>query len=473
MIEEKLEQARIRNAKRRMQVGIGLFITILLCGLLLFGLSSFNFSAKSNVPDSPSEIELLPENDREKIREEFKEILQHYENEIEPRLQLANVAAWSRDASFEINEHKKSVMLDFSNGEYLVAKEDLLLLTGKALEVLEEAEQIFENNLQKATSFLSEDLYDEAKLHIEKALTVDSQSPEALEVQQKIEKLPFLLPLLKGAKVARVENDLEKEYHFLQQILKIAPEREEVSERMEVLAELIKAQKFDMHIASGFAAIERGKAKEARSHYKEAKEVDSDRAELPVLLGQLLALEKSIRVTLAIKSAEQAVRRDDWQQVKLHFTKAAKDAPGNKTVTEGLRRADFVLGLLARFKQYSNNPYRLSHVDIRKEAEQTLAQAKVASAYSFAIKSQTDQLTKLIAKINRVIPVTVVSDNKTYVSVRGVGKVGVVSQKTVQLKPGKYTFEGARSGYKSKLVQAFIPYDQSDFNVRVICDESI
>ena len=240
-----------------------------------------------------------------------------------------------------------------------------------------------------------------------------------------------------------------------------------------MLTKLIKAQKFDMHIASGFAAIEKSKAKKARSHYKEAKVVDSERAELPVLLGQLLALEKSIRVKLAIKRAEEAIRRDDWQQVKVNFAKAAKDAPGNMTVAEGQRRADFVLGLLARFNQYFENPYRLSHVDVRKEAEQTLAQAKSASAYSFRVKRQAGQLTELIAKINRVIPVTVVSDNKTYVSVRRIGKVGVVSQRTVQLKPGKYTFEGARSGYKSKLVQAFIPYDQSDFNVRVICDEPI
>lgn len=473
MIEEKLEQARLRSAKRRMQVGIGLFVAILLCGLLLFGLSSFNFSEKNKVPDITSEKELLAESDREEIRGEFKEILQHYENEIEPRLQLANVEAWNRDASFEINELKKSVMLDFSSGEYLVAKDNLQLLTGKALEVLEEAGQIYRENLQKATSFLAEDLYDEAKLHIEKALTVDSQSPEALVAQLKIEKLPFLLPLLNGAKVARAENDLEKEYDFLRQVLEIAPEREEVSQRMQVLAELIKAQKFDTHIALGFAAIEKAKAKEARSQYKEAKDVDPERAELSVLLGQLLALEKSIRVKLAIKRAEQAIRRDDWQQVKVNFAKAAKDAPGNKTVAEGQRRADFVLGLLARFNQYSKNPYRLSNVDVRKEAQQTLAQAKSASAYSFTIKRQAEQLAELIAKVNRVIPVTVVSDNKTYVSVRGVGKVGVVSQKTVQLKPGKYTFEGARSGYKSKLVQAFIPYDQSDFNVRVICDEPI
>jgi hypothetical protein len=69
--------------------------------------------------------------------------------------------------------------------------------------------------------------------------------------------------------------------------------------------------------------------------------------------------------------------------------------------------------------------------------------------------------------------VTVISDNQTFVSVRTVGKVGVVSQKVIQLNPGQYTFEGAREGFKSKLVQAFIPYDRDHFSVHVICDEPI
>jgi len=473
VIEEKLEQARLRSAKRRMQIGVGLLATIILCGLLVFGLSSYDFSEKNKVPAVVPEQEILSENDREKIRNEFKDKLQQYENELEPPLQLVNVEIWKRDLFFEITELKKSMMLAFSNGDYPVALDSLQLLTDKTVEILVEAEQEYKENLKKAASFLAEDLYDEAHLHIEKALLVNPQSPEALEVQQKIEKLPYILPLLNGAQVARAENDLEKEYTFLQQILEIAPERDAVRERMLALAELIKAQKFDANISSGFAAVKKGQAKEARLHYLEAKKIDPNRSELSVLVNQLLTLEKKLRAQQAIKQAEQAVRRDDWQQVKIYFAKAAKDAPDNKTVTEGLKRADHVLGILARLSQYINDPYRLRYAEVRKEAEHILVQAKSASGYSFSIKRQSEQLAELIVKVNRLIPVAVISDNKTYVSVRSVGKVGVISQKNIQLKPGNYTFEGARKGFKSKLVQVFIPYDQSDFKVRVICDEPI
>ena len=473
VIEEKLEKARLHSAKRRMQRAIALFATIGICGLLLFGLSFYDFSAKKDMPMVVADKVELSENDREKIRGEFKETLQQYENELEPRLQMANVELWNREGFFEIGELKKKMMLDFSSGEYQKALDNIHVLQNRTAKILEEAEHIFRENLAKATSFIAEDLYEEAKLHIEKSLLVAPQSPEALELQKEIEKLPLIAPLLNGAKVARAENDFQKEYGLLQQILQIAPERESVAERVPVLSELIKNQKFAEHISLGFASIEKRQAKDARYHYQEAKKVDPERAELAVLLTQVLALEKSFRVKSAVKQAEQAVRRDDWQQAKENFAKAAKDAPESKTVVEGLRRAEQVLGLQAQFNQYLNNPYRLADTDVRNGAERTLQQAEAADSYSFTIKRQAEQLRELITQLNRLIPVTVISDNKTFVLVRGVGKVGVISQKLIQLKPGKYTFEGVRDGFKSKLVQTFISYDQDNFTVQVICNEPI
>ena len=501
MLEDKLEEARLHSVKRRKQITIGLFATICLCGLVVIGLSYFDFSTNKNVQVVTSNEEKQSENvqvvasneekqseneqvgvfneekqsglNRTKIRGQYIEILQQYQNDLEPRLQTVDVEHWNRDTFLEISELKEKAMSHFSDGEYSEALENLQVLNTRTVEILDEAEQNFKENLEKAASFWAEDLYDEAKLHIEKALMVAPQSPEALKIQQKIEKLPSLLPLLDEVKVARLENDLQKEYAVLQQVLQDSPERDGVTQRLEELAQLIQSQKFDAHISAGFADIEDRKVQEARYNYQEAEKVDPGRPELALLLDQLLALEKSLRVQRAIKQAEQAVRQDDWQQAKSNFAKAAKDAPENKTVAEGLKRADLVLGLQDRFRQYFENPYRLSNENVLSEAENTLMQADIASGYSFGIKRQAEQLRELITKLNRLISVTIISDGKTYVLVRRVGKVGVVSQKDIQLKPGNYTFEGARDGFKSKLVQAFIPYDQDNFSVRVICDEPI
>jgi tetratricopeptide (TPR) repeat protein len=472
VIEDKLKQARLRTAKGRMQLGIGLFVTICLCALLVAGLSFFDFSPKK-LPVAELPKQKPAETDTEKIRGELIERLKEYEKELEPRLEAANLQGWNLEGLVEITALKKELMATFGNGEYGLAMDHLLLLENLTLEMVQQSDQIFEENLEKAASLLAEDLYEGATRHIEKALSVHPQSPAALALAREIEKLPQTLVFLNGARAARAENNLEKEYDFLGQVLGVAPEREEVKARMGVLAGRIQSRNFDRHISSSFAGIENRQAKKARTHYREAKKIDPQRPELLTLNAQLLDLEKSFRVEQAVSLAEQAIRQDDWPKVKLYFARAAKDAPENKTVAEGLQRADHFIELLASLDRYLKNPYRLSNPDVRKRAKKRLVQAEAASGYSFAIGTQARQLSELMTRVNRLVPVTVISDNKTYVLVRSVGKVGVVFQKNIQLKPGNYTFEGARKGFKSKLVQALIPYDQDSFRVRVICDELI
>ena len=473
MLEKRLEEARLRSTKLRKQITIGFLITIAVCSLILVSLSYFIFSTPKDVSVTVS-IKMKPaEADIEKVRNEFKEILQQYKNELEPRLQAANIKRWNQNAWFEINEQEKKAMLNFSNGDYPNALNNIQSLKAKSLAILEESEQIFKENMEKSALFLAEDHYDGAKLHVEKALVVAPQSPEALALQQDINKLQHILPLLSEAKAARAEHDLQKEYNLLQQVLQFSSGRTEVTERLNLLGQLIKNKKFDAHISLGFAEIENKQIKKARRHYQEAKKVDPKRKELEVLLGQLLAQEKAVRIQQALKQAEQAIRQDNWQRAKVNFAKVIKDMPGNETAIEGLKRANEILGLQSSLSQYINNPYRLSHSNVLSGAKKTLTQAQHASGYSFGIKRQTEQLRKLIATFNRLIPVTIMSDNKTYVLVRGIGKVGVISQKIIQLKPGNYTFEGTRNGFKSKLLQVLIPHDQNNYSVRIICDEPI
>ncbi len=473
MLEKRLEEARLRSTKLRKQITIGFLITISVCSLILVSLSYFIFSTPKDVSVTVS-IKMKPAKaDIEKVRNEFKEILQQYKNELEPRLQAANIKRWNQNAWFEINEQEKKAMLNFSNGDYPNALNNIQLLKAKSLAILEESEQIFKENMEKSALFLAEDHYDGAKLHVEKAMVVAPQSPEALALQQDIKKLQHILPLLSEAKAARAEHDLQKEYNLLQQVLQFSSGRTEVTERLNLLGQLIKNKKFDAHISLGFAEIENKQIKKARRHYQEAKKVDPKRKELKVLLGQLLAQEKTVRIQQALKQAEQAIRQDNWQQAKVNFAKVIKDMPGNETAIEGLKRANEILGLQSSLSQYINNPYRLTHSNVLSGAKKTLTQAQHASGYSFGIKRQTEQLRKLIATFNRLIPVTIMSDNKTYVLVRGIGKVGVISQKIIQLKPGNYTFEGTRNGFKSKLLQVLIPHDQNNYSVRIICDEPI
>jgi len=473
VLEKKLREARQHRSKLIRQVLIGFLVVIVACSLILLSLPYFAFTPPKNTTVSVSKIEKISESDTAIIREEFKELFQKYKSELKPRLYEANLKDWNQKALLELNEQEEHMMLYFSNGDYFSALAGIKSLTTKAIEVIDESDKIFRDNIEKATSLFSDDLYREAKLYIEKALVVAPQSTKAQVLQQDIEKLQQILPLLNKANTARAENNLLNESNFLEQVLKINSKRPVETERLELLKRIIRKQNFDNHILLGFSKIENHETREARYHYQKAEKIYPEGLELKALLEQILAEEKLYRTGQALKQAEQATREDNWVQAKAEFEKAQKNMPSNEEAIKGIKLAKEILRLQSVLTQYEKSPYRLADNGVLNEAKKILEHASYFSKQSSILRKKIKQLSELIATFNQLISVMVTSDNVTDIQVRGIGKLGSIYNKIIKLKPGYYTFEGTRNGFKSKLLQVLIPYNKNNYSVRIICDEPI
>ena len=473
MLEKKLGEARKHRTKLILQVLIGFLVVIVACTLILLSLPYFESTAPKNTTVSVSKIKKISESDLSIIREEFKELFQRYKSELKPRIDAANLKDWNQKALLELNEQEEHMMLYFSSGDYFNALDSIKSLTTKAIEIIDESDKIFRDNIEKATSFFSDDLYHEAKLYIEKALVVAPQSTKAQVLQQDIEKLQKILPFLNKANAARAENNLLNESNFLEQVLKINSKRPLETERLELIKNIIRNNNFDNHISLGFSKIENHETKEARYHYQRAEKIHPERLELKALLEQILVEERSYRTEQALKQAEQATREDNWVQAKAKFEKAKKNMPSNEEAIKGIKLVKEILRLQSALVQYEKSPYRLTDNGVLNEAKEILEQASHFSKQSSKLRKKIKQLSELISTFNQLISVMVTSDNMTDIQVRGIGKLGRILNKTIQLKPGYYTFEGTRNGFKSKLLQVLIPYNKNNYSVRIICDESI
>lgn len=474
MLEKRLEEARQQGSKLKWKTAMTIIIVTAVCILILGSLSYFKFNLPvDNELDAGSKIKQISESNSEKTRNEFNDLFKQYKDQLSPRLQAVNLEHWNKNALFKINNLEKKMMLSFSKSNYQGALKNAQHLIADVTAILEKSEQIFRENIEAAALFYSDDNYDKASLHVEKALVVAPGSAEALALKKDIEKLRDILPLLKKMKVARVEHDLQNELNLLKQILKINSKRIKETERINYLNQEIKNNDFKKYISSAFAELENKNINDARSHYERAKKIYSKRKELNILLSRISDAEKEYRMHQSIKQAQDAIDQDNWLQAKISFTDVLKDMPENETAVKGLRRSNEILMLQTALDQHIKSPYRLSDNDVLDVVKKILIQAEIASQYSPKIKSQTEQLNKLVLTFNRLIPVTVRSDNITDVQLRGIGKLGVFLHKTIQLKPGNYIFEGTRKGFKSKLLQVQIPYDQNIYSVSIICDESI
>ena len=473
MLEKKLGEARQRRSKLILQVLIGFFIVIVASALILLSLPYFESTTPKNTTASVSKIKKISESDLSIIREEFKELFQRYKSELKPRLYAANLKDWNQKTLLELNEQEEYMMLYFSNGDYFNALAGIKSLTTKAIEVIDESDKIFKDNIEKATSFFLDDLYYEAKLYIEKALVVAPQSTKAQVLQQNIEKLQQILPFLNKANVARAENNLLNESNSLEEILKINSKRPVEAKRLELIKRMIRNNKFDNHISLGFSKIENHETKKARYHYQKAEKIYPERPELKALLEQILIEEKSYRTEQALKQAEQATREDNWPQAKAKFEKAKKNMPSNEEAIKGIKLAKEILRLQSVLAQYEKSPYRLTDNGVLKETKKILEHASHFSKQSSRLRKKIKQLNELISTFNQLISVIVTSDNKTDIQVRSIGKLGFIYNKIIELKPGYYTFEGTRNGFRSKLLQVLIPYNKQSYSVKIICDEPI
>jgi len=474
MLEEKLRQANEASVKNRKRLVLMLSITVLIC-IAFIGMASFvDVNPPSPASKENTATEKPPQQtDLSALRSQFIHQLRMYEEETEPTLAGANLQAWATDQASKITLLKEEATASFAAGDYATALEKLSASETIAKQTLAQRDAIFSSQLALARKALENDQEIESKLHISKALLVNPDNRQALELSEQIRILPQILALLKQATIAHTENNPEKEYAAVVEAFKLDPHRVELKQRAEILAENIRESQFTPLIARGLANVEKRNIKAARSSYQQAKTLYPERSELHILKAAIARLATELDLDAAIKQGKTAIAQDDWRKAHAIYAAAAKKHPDDQTILDGLQLSERIVALHSALAEHIKHSARLSVPSVSEDARSLLVQAKVFSRNSLSLSRQISELNTLIAGMNKKIPVSVKSDNQTYILVRGVGKVGTINEKTIRLKPGFYTFEGIRKGYRSKLVEVRIPAGISAFAVEVICDKHI
>jgi len=479
MLEEKLRQASVASSKGRKRMFLMLFIMASFCIICIVAFSFVNFTASPPSAKAPVAIEITQqEKNPSALRSQFMHQLRTYEEDTEPALAGANLQNWAVDKALAISSLKKDATASFAARDYAAAVKKLSDSESMARQVLAQRNAIFSSQMVLAEKALANYNAIEAKLRITKALLVNPQNKQALDLAKQIDALPKIIALLKKATIAQTENNPEKEYAAITEAYKLYPNKQnpnkqKLKQRADMLAEKIRGSRFSALIARGLANVEKRRIKPARSNYQQAKAIYPERPELRVLNKAIGKLAHGMDLDRAITQGKASIARDDWIKARSIYTAAAKKHPDNKTILDGLQLSDRIVSLQSELAAHIRHSLRLSSPNVSAAAQDLLIQAKVFSRNSATLSRQTSELYGLIANMNKKISVTVKSDNQTFILVRGVGKVGITQQRTIQLKPGVYTFEGIRKGYISKLVEVRIPIGTRSLGVEIVCDERI
>ncbi|MGO1119205.1 hypothetical protein ACTL6U_10885 [Rhodovibrionaceae bacterium A322] len=425
--------------------------------------------AETNSPPPP--LESL---DQAAAKAAYLAAFKDFTEELEPRILTDDFASWNGEAHQQILSLKNKALTAFGSNQMNDARQAIEDAADLARTALASREQQFQETFTRALQALEDNNIKAAEKAWSQASAIQPDGPGLAALKNKIDVFAPLQAQLEAARIARVENKPQQEIDHLQAALRLDPDRPDLKERIAQVEKELKDKRYADAIQWGMDYVRAGKKDEAAQKLGEARDIyPEQRPETDQLAVALINLALKQAFDERLKIAEKAEASDDWQKAKETYEEILKVVPGSAIAKERLGQAKAVLTAASQVQAQLDNVHRLSVPAARRSAEALLQDTEIYGVFSPAIKKDLAELQRQLDLYAQEVPLEIISDGKTFVSLRSIGKIGLVEQKTITLLPGKYRLEGQRDGYKSKLIPITLEPGGGPLQVRVICDEQL
>jgi len=408
-----------------------------------------------------------------KNRDSFKIALKSFEQAIEPKLKTDGFLNWSAESQRDLLFLKDSAISAFSAGDYAQALALVQKATELAGERLNAKKAAFDQAFEDATNAKLAEDYETAKESIRRALLLSPESPETQKLSSDIDALPNVIKYLRAVKIAKKENNLQQELESLRKVLELDSDRKAIQERVLFISTEINERAFARQIWNGLSHVKNRQLKSAQENLVAARHLFPKRDETSILGAKIATLKSNLKTEQLIDAAKLASAKDDWSQSLELFGRAKEIQPNNQFAVEGQILAFSIVSSHDQISRHLDAPHRLSSTNVAAGVSRLIEKSRALAGNSKSLDQETANLADVFASFMVEVPVSVVSDGLSRVLVRGVGRIGITKEKVIKLRPGTYTFEGSRTGYKSKLVRVNIPPRANQIRVEVVCDERI
>lgn len=493
MIADKIAQAKQEKQKKRFNLMVIICAAAVIGALLLYLLTNFKVASDEKAAQSKLTQQTLSVQDAKAIdnadngsdlrdeapqdslvaRQTYLAAYQHYQTALKPPLNDIDLARWDKSVSDKLQLFEETALEQFSTGNYASAMTAMTTLTELANATLERSQKEVDNAIARVKQAYFALDTNMAKLALDKITLHQKDHQELGSLSSQVDKIPTIRALEDTIRIANIENEPEKELQAIRSLAKVDSDWAEHSQRAATLASQLTTKRFNQAIARAYVAVDKKQINTARSELNKARAISSSRNEINQLSQAIAQIERTNRFETNVASADNAATADDWDKVSRHITQALSHAPNDGLLTRRLDKANQIIALKKRMAALLENPYRLANESVKIRAQIALIKAEPYADDSASLNALSAKLAGMLAAVNKVVAVSIASDGMTSVSIRGVGIVGAVASKVIQLKPGPYTFEGKRNGYKSKIVTVTIPMNAMSFKLTVVADERI
>ena len=223
----------------------------------------------------------------------------------------------------------------------------------------------------------------------------------------------------------------------------------------------------------GFAALGAGQLEKARRAFETARALRPDGPEAREGLRRVEAARAGRAFSLRRAEAEDLEDEERWQDAMDAYDAVLRQDASLAWAQEGRARAGARLQLGDSLQALIDHPDRLSNPRLRDDAATLLRTAEQQPDSGPVLRTQIARLTALLPALEKPVRLSLVSDNRTEVTITTVGSFGTFARRDIELKPGHYTVIGTREGYREVRHDITVSPGEQYLTVNVICSEPI
>lgn len=230
---------------------------------------------------------------------------------------------------------------------------------------------------------------------------------------------------------------------------------------------------YSKQVAAGLESLRKHRYSAAATAIAAADKLRPNSPEVQRLSEQLGEVHSNERLQALKGEAADDEQAEHWSEA-LDAYHAMLAVDGTLVFAlQGAQRSEERMKLDAELASFIDNPDRLSAEEVRNAAATALARGQVLPLRGPRIETQISRIKVLLSQFDSRVSIALRSDGFTDVTIYRVGGLGKFSQRSVSLKPGRYTFVGARLGYRDVRREVEVAPSQENAALEIRCEEQI
>ena len=340
----------------------------------------------------------------------------------------------------------------------------------------------FERSMSEAEAAMVAGDAETALARFTLASLIDATSVEADNGVRRAQVLDQVETLLADGRLLQQNGELQTAAERFREAAALDPEHPRIADLLAENAQLQLEARFNAAMSEGFALLQQSLSDEAITAFERALQIKPGNVQAQEAINQTRTELTLTEIAAQRERALELENQENWADAVAAYQQVLELDPNLVFAQEGLDYSLRRLQLDTLLQTNLDDPVRLSDSAALFEAEEVYRiavdllrdlQTDTDMTAGPRLTSQVERTGELLEMMQVPVPVRLVSDNSTQVTIYQVGQVGAFSEKILELKPGRYVAVGTRPGYRDVREEFVVGFGQSQSTLSIQCSEQV